>query len=219
MSTTTDFFDAIDRDDQAALDGLLAGRPDLAASRDDDGVSAVMHALYRGRRVMAERLAAALPALDIFEAAALGRADRVRALIAEDPSLALARSPDGFTPLHYPAFFGGPGSADAARALLAAGADASARSENDFWVLPLHSAAAGGHADIVELLLSAGAEPNQRQLHGWTPLHAAAQNGDLRSLEALLAAGADPALRNDKGRSAADVARDAGHEDLAARLD
>src|SRR5258708_23676944 len=82
MSTTTDFFDAIDRDDQAALDGLLAGRPDLAASRDDDGVSAVMHALYRGRRVMAERLAAALPALDIFEAAALGPADRGRALLA-----------------------------------------------------------------------------------------------------------------------------------------
>jgi ankyrin repeat protein len=218
MSTTTDFFDAIDRDDQAALEGLLAGRPDLAASRDDDGVSAVMHALYRGRRALAERLAATLPALEIFEAAALGRADRVRALLAEDPSLAQARSPDGFTPLHYPAFFGGPGSADAARALLTAGADARARSENDFWVLPLHSAAAGAHAEIVEVLLAAGVDRSPRQRRGWTPLHAAAQNGDARSVDALLAAGADPRLTNDEGQSAADVARAGGHAELAARL-
>jgi ankyrin repeat protein len=214
----TDFFDAIDRDDQAALDDLLGGHPNLAASRDDDGVSAVMHALYRGRRAIAERLAGSLLALDVFEAAALGRADRVRALLAEDAGLALARSPDGFTPLHYPAFFGGPGSADVSRDLLAAGADVSARSDNDFWVLPLHSATAGAHAEIVEVLLAAGAEPNARQQHGWTPLHAAAKNGDLRSLEALLAAGANPALRNDDGRSPLDLALEAGHAELAARL-
>jgi ankyrin repeat protein len=218
MATATDFFDAIDRDDQAALDELLAGHPDLAASRDDDGVTAVMHALYRRRRAIAERLAGTLPALDIFEAAALGRADRVRDLLAEDPGLALARSPDGFTPLHYPAFFGGPGSAGASRDLLAAGADVSARSDNDFWVLPLHSATAGAHAEIVEVLLAAGAEPNARQQHGWTPLHAAAQNGDLRSLEALLAAGANPALRNDDGRSPWDLALESGHVELAGRL-
>jgi len=218
MATTTDFLDAIDRDDQTAVDELLAGHPDLAASRDDDGVTAVMHAMYRGRRAVAERLAGSLPALDIFEAAALGRADRVRELLAEDPGLALARSPDGFTPLHYPAFFGGPGSADVSRDLLAAGADVSARSENDFWVLPLHSAAAGAHADIVEVLLAAGAEPNARQQHGWTPLHAAARNGDVRSLEALLAAGANPALRNDDGRLPLDLAVESGHAELAARL-
>jgi ankyrin repeat protein len=85
-------------------------------------------------------------------------------------------------------------------------------------VLPLHSAASGGHAEIVELLLEAGAEPDPRQRHGWTPLQAAAQNGNARSLEALLAAGADPELRNDDGQSAADLARAAGHDELAARL-
>ena len=218
MATAADFFDAIDRDDQAAIDELLAGHPHLAASRDDDGVTAVMHAMYRGRRAIAERLAASLPALDIFEAAALGRTDRVHELLAEDPGLALARSPDGFTPLHYPAFFGGPGSADVARDLLGAGADVSARSDNDFRVQPLHSATAGAHAEIVEVMLAAGAEPNARQQHGWTPLHAAAQNGDLRSLEALLAAGANPALRNDDGRSPLDRALESGHAELAARL-
>jgi ankyrin repeat protein len=94
----------------------------------------------------------------------------------------------------------------------------SARSDNDFWVQPLHSATAGAHAEIVEVLLAAGAEPNARQQHGWTPLHAAAENGDLRSLEALLAAGANPALRNDDGRSPWDLALESGHAELAARL-
>jgi ankyrin repeat protein len=216
--TATDLFDAIDGDDPDRLRTILAESPSIAAARDDEGVSGVLHALYHGRPELAEMIAAALPRLDIFEAAALGRADRVRELLAADPGLARAQSPDGFTALHLPAFFGGPGTADAARALIEAGADVSARSENSFWVLPLHSAASGGHAEIVEVLLAAGAEPDPRQRHGWTPLHAAAQNGDLRSLEALLAAGADPALTNDDGRSATDLASGAGHDELVARL-
>jgi ankyrin repeat protein len=216
--TASDLFDAIDGDDADGLATLLATAPALAAARDDEGVSAVLHALYHGRPELAETIAAALPELDIFEAAALGRAGRVRELLAGDPALARAQSPDGFRALHLPAFFGGPGTADAARALIEAGADVSVRSENSFWVLPLHSAASGGHAEIVEILLASGAESDPRQRHGWTPLHAAAQNGDLRTLEALLAAGADPTLQNDDGRSAADLARSAGHDELVARL-
>ncbi|HEX3427537.1 MAG TPA: ankyrin repeat domain-containing protein [Candidatus Limnocylindrales bacterium] len=218
MTAAADFFDAIDRDDGAALDQLLASHSELASSRDDDGASAVMHAMYRGRRAMAERLAGALPELDVFEAATLGRADRVRELLAADPTLASAISPDGFTALHYPGFFGGAGAADVAQLLLEAGSNPSARSDNDFWVMPLHSAASGAHAGIVELLLAAGADPNALQRHGWTPIHAAAQNGDIRSLEALLGAGADPSLRNEEGHSAADIARAAGHDELASRL-
>jgi uncharacterized protein len=216
--TATDLFDAIDGDDPDRLRTILAESPSLAAARDEEGVSAVLHALYHGRPELAEMVAAAKPRLDVFEAAALGRADRVRELLAADPGLARAQSPDGFTALHLPAFFGGPGTADAARALIDAGADVSARSENSFWVLPLHSAASGGHAEIVEILLAAGAEPDPRQRHGWTPLHAAAQNGDLRSVDALLAAGADPTLTNDDGRSAVDLATAAGHDELVARL-
>jgi uncharacterized protein len=216
--TATDLFDAIDGDDPDRLRTILAESPSLAAARDEEGVSAVLHALYHGRPELAEMVAAAKARLDVFEAAALGRADRVRELLAADPGLARAQSPDGFTALHLPAFFGGPGTADAARALIDAGADVSARSENSFWVLPLHSAASGGHAEIVEILLAAGAEPDPRQRHGWTPLHAAAQNGDLRSVDALLAAGADPTLTNDDGRSAVDLATAAGHDELVARL-
>jgi ankyrin repeat protein len=214
-SAAADLFSAIDAGQLERLKEQLDADPELAASRDADGVSAVMHALYRGHRPAAEAIAARLPALDIFEAAGLDRADDVGRLVGEDPSLAAAWSADGFTALHFAAFFGG---REAASALLAAGADPNLRSRNDFAVMPIHSAVAAAHGDVVAALLDAGADPNARQQHGWTPLHGAAQNGDGETVERLFAAGADPAAINDGGTSAAELARRAGHVDLAERL-
>ena len=216
--TADELFEAIDQGDEAAVAAALDMDPALATARDSDGVSATMHALYRGRTSIAERVAAALPSLDVFEAAALGRLDRVMELVGGDPELALARSPDGFTALHYPAFFGVGDAAGVTRVLLEAGADVDARSANDFAVLPLHSAVAGNHADVAALLIDAGADVNARQRHGWTPLHGAAQNGAADTVERLLAAGADVAATNDDGVSAADLAAGAGHEAIAALL-
>jgi ankyrin repeat protein len=73
-------------------------------------------------------------------------------------------------------------------------------------VTPLHSAAAGSHAEIVKLLLEHGADPNAAQDGGFTPLHSAAGNDDRESVEALLEAGADPSLANDEGKAPADLA-------------
>ena len=211
-------FGAIDAGDTAVVDALLANDRDLAAARDGDGVSAVMHALYRGQRAIAESFTAMLPELDVFEAAALGRVDRLRALLAARPALATERSADGFTALHFPAFFGIGDAAGATRVLLNAGADVNARSDNALSVLPIHSAVAGGHDDVVALLVDAGADVNARQPHGWTPLHGAAHTGSLASVERFLAAGADPAARNDEGTTAVELARAGGHDAIVARL-
>jgi cytohesin len=73
---------------------------------------------------------------------------------------------------------------------------------------PLHSAASASHADVAEILLAAGADPDARQEGGWTPLHAAAANGDATLVGALLAAGGDRRAANDDGRTAADLAGD-----------
>ncbi|HEY3163880.1 MAG TPA: ankyrin repeat domain-containing protein [Candidatus Limnocylindrales bacterium] len=216
--TAVDLLNAIDSDDEPAVEALLATHPDLALTRDDDGVSAILHALYRGRRAVAQQIAAVLGDLDVFDAAALARAPRVRALVVVEPELATVHTADGFTALHYPAFFGGADAAEVARILLDAGADVNARSANDFSVLPLHSAVAGAHDDVAAVLIEAGADVNARQRHGWTPLHGAAQNGAAVSVERLLAAGADPRATNDDGVTAADLAAAAGHEELAARL-
>jgi ankyrin repeat protein len=213
--TSTALFAAIDAGQLEHVRLILDADASLAGAHDGDGVSAVMHALYHRQNEIAEIIAGRLPALDVFEAAGLGRADEVARLTAADPSLAGAWSADGFTALHFAAFFGGGG---AAAALLAAGADPNVRSRNELEVMPIHSAVAGGHRDVVIALLDAGADPNVRQRHGWTPLQGAAQNGDAELVDRLLAAGADPAAVNDGGTSAADLAREAGHADFAERL-
>lgn len=210
----TDPFALLDGDLQPLVD-LLGEQPALAGARDADGVSLALQARYRGRLDAVDAVLAAGPPIDVFDAAGLGRTERLRALLDEDPSLATAVSGDGFTALHLAAFFG---HADAARLLLDAGADPAAVAANPMAVQPLHSAVAGRHGDVAEMLLERGAPAGARQHGGFTPLHAAAQHGDDRLVDRLLAAGADPSAATDDGRTAADVAEAAGHPGVAARL-
>jgi len=202
--------------DDSALLARVAAAPSLAAARDEAGISLPLFCLYHGRDALAQALADARPDLDVFEAAALGRDERLADLLTVDPSGVRAWSPDGFTPLHLAAFFGRAG---AARRLLEHGADPSVVARNPMAVQPLHSAAAGRHVALVAILLRAGAAPNARQHGGWAPLHAAAANGDRATLLPLLDAGADPAAANDAGRRAADLAREGGHHEVADELD
>jgi ankyrin repeat protein len=217
-TSTTDLFAAIDAGDEAAIEALLDAEPGLAEARDAEGVSATLHALYRGRPRIAERLAAALPDLDLFEAAALGRTDRVRELLAADPRSAGATSADGFAALHLAAYFAGTSGAAIAALLVGAGADANARSANEMRVAPLHSAVSAGNDGVVAALLAGGADVNAAQREGYTALHGAAHNGAEPVVDRLLAAGADRAARTDDGRTPADLAEAAGHAELAARL-
>jgi uncharacterized protein len=149
-------------------------------------VSAILEALYRGDREAA-REAAAGAELDVLEAAAMGAADRLQELVALDGQLVALRSPDGFTALHYAAFFG---TADAARVLLEHGADPSAVAENDMRVQPLHSAAAVDANDTARLLLDAGADPNAEQEGGVRPIDAAVHNGNDELRDLLVERGA-----------------------------
>ena len=195
---------AIVAGDEEAVRGLVDTRPELAGARNEAGLSPVLQALYNGKQELVDVLLDANPPLDVFDAAAVGRTHGLEALLEGDQELARAWSPDGFTALHYAAFFG---QEQSARLLLESGAevDPVARSES-VHVTPLHSAAAGSHGEIVRLLLEHGADPNAAQDGGFTPLHSAAQNDDRASVEALLAAGADPSLVSDDGKRPADLA-------------
>jgi uncharacterized protein len=179
------------------------------------GVSEPMQALYEGDRDRAERLLAERDELDVFEAAAFGRIEQLRELLDSDAELATAFAPDGFTALHFAAFFAQP---KAAALLLEYGADAGARAENPMQVEPLHSAAAADQTEIARMLLDAGADANAKQEGGFVPLHAAAQNGNTELAELLIRRGADPSVGGDDGRTAATIAREAGHEQLADSL-
>lgn len=137
---------------------------------------------------------------------------------APDPNVA---TPEGWTALHYASFFG---HRKAVEALIAAGAQAGARSRNG--QTPLHRAALKGDPKIAELLVAAGADVDAAAADGSTPLfvalrrghaglaryliesgasvsgrdprtqmtalHFAAGGGDLSLVQLLLSAGADP---------------------------
>ena len=206
-------FQAIAAGDEDAVRELIDARPELAGERNEDGLSPALYALYHGKADLVEPLLDANPPLDVFDAAAVGRTRGLEELLDGEPGLARAWSPDGFTALHLAAFFG---QSEATQALLGRGADVGAIARNaNLQVAPLHSAAAGKHAEIVKLLLEHGADPNARQDGGFTPLHSAAQNDDRESTKALLEAGADPALTNDDGKTPADLAGDDARDLLA----
>jgi len=206
-STEAELFDAIEADDAGRVRRLLAEDPALAAARDEHRVSALMRALYRSEPATIEAVRERIAELDVFEAAAFGDVGRLRTLLAAEPGWAAAYSGDGFTALHFAAFFG---SQESVELLLRSGAAADAFGRGWMTGTALHSAVSRMRAGIVRRLLAAGANPNARQSAGWTPLHSAAHNGDLASVELLLGAGADPSATNDEGRSVIGLAEEHG---------
>ncbi|MFJ9411620.1 ankyrin repeat domain-containing protein [Streptomyces sp. NPDC101393] len=107
------------------------------------------------------------------------------------------------------------------KALLRAGADAE-RADRD-GITPLYLASVNGQAELVRLLLAAGASPdtesNAPGLAG-TPLCAAACWGSTETVRELLAHGADPNLREDHGTGITPLkwANEGGHAETAALL-
>jgi uncharacterized protein len=236
MESSQRGFELLQAGDADTLRPLLEQDPAVAEARDANGVSLLMHSIYRGHRDLAELIANKKKALDIFEAASLGRLDRLKQCLDERrpdeqcldedsiraASAAKSRSinsysKDGFTALHFACFFG---QSAAARLLIENGAAVDAVAANPTRVMPLHSAASARNLEAARLLLEQGAAGmvNARQQAGWVPIHAAAQNGDRAMVELLLEHHADPKLANNEGKTAAMVAREKGHEEIAALL-
>lgn len=211
MPSPSDVIAAIHAGDIEKVRTFLETDATLAATRDDRGVSALMHAYYRGQKEIADLLVSARSELDVFEATASGQGQTVAAILDRDPAQAKSWSADGFTPLHFAAFFRQP---EIARELIRRGANVAAVSMNPMEVTPLHSAAAAHSAEIVHVLVENGAPVNARQHGGWTALHAAADNGDPEMVKFLVQHGADLHVRNDDGKTPLDIAELKGREQV-----
>jgi ankyrin repeat protein len=150
----------------------------------------LLEALYSGDEQRVDELLAEEPELNVFEAAAFGRADRLHQLLAQDPESANAYGDDGFQPLGLACFFG---HVEAARLLLDHGADPNTLSRNEhIKTNALHAAAASEgkgpevRYELCQLLLERGADPSIPQGDSdFRAIDAARQNGD-EELEGLL---------------------------------
>ncbi len=213
MSESGSLLDAAQHGRADEVARLLDSNPALLQSARS-GVSGVRIALYHRHPEIARLFVDRGARLDVFDASALGETARLRDLLAADPALANAVASDGFTPLGLASFFGHP---EAAKLLLATGADPKFAAQNSTRVAPLHSAVAGGNVEIVRELLARGADVHARQDVGFTALHGAAAEGGEEMIRLLLDHGADPAAKNDAGKTPADLARERGREQ-AARL-
>lgn len=121
-------------------------------------------------------------------------------------------TPAGETPLLMAALLG---RVDWTRRLLERGARHTSPSG---WTA-LHYAASGEEPGTVRAVLARQPELDAAAPNGNTPLMMAARFGDHRNVDLLLAAGADATRRNRAGASAADLARAAGRDRLADRLE
>lgn len=122
-----------------------------------------------------------------------------------------ARDTEGKTALMSAAVSG---DAEIVRALLEAGASPNRRTvDREETVLHL-LARANASGPVLDAIVAAKTRVDRRDRFGWTPLMVAAQNGAAEVLRALLAAGADAALTTPDGKSARDLAAEAGQEAL-----
>lgn len=210
-----DIFELVASGQGDAVEAALHADPLLASKRHESGASLLAWAHYVGQPQLAEKLRRGAGDLDPYDAIIFGDVGRVEAQLGAGWD-ANQHSPDGFTPLALAAFFA---RAEVFDLLLPLTKDIDAAATNTQKVAAIHAAAARRQAAMIEKLLRAGADPNLRQAGGFAPLHATAQNGDAMSTGLLLLFGADRTLSTEDGRTAATLARDAGHAWLADRLE
>jgi ankyrin repeat protein len=212
MDSHEELFAAIKEGDQATVERLVAEDRSLVNAQDEQGLSAMMTAAYHQKPEIVAFLVKKRAKLNLFEACAIGKVERVKSILKRKPKLLNEFAPDGFQPLGLAAFFG---HVEVVRFLLESGAEVNTPSRNGLKVTPLNSAAAGRHYEIAMLLLERDANPNIRQEGDFVPLHSAAMNGQIEMVKLLLQYGADKDLKSLDDKTARDYALENGHKIVA----
>ncbi len=213
--TRDDVFKAIDVADVDQLKSIFDSTPELASSKSNDGLSAVLFSLYIEQSDITDLLLSYGPELDLFDLAALGNIEQISVLLAAHPKAIHEYSGDGFSAIHIASYFG---QQDVAEILLENDADINKIAMNGSDLTALHSAVSRGHIDVVRVLLEFDPEVDARMMGGFTPLMMASALGFSEMVELLIERGADKELVADDGRTASAFASAAGHDQLSELL-
>jgi ankyrin repeat protein len=171
-----------------------------------------------GHDEIAELLLASGVRPDIYEAASIGRTELVIEFLDKDESLLDSYSPEGFTAVALAAHFG---HIETLEFLIARGGNVNAVSKHPMNVTPLHAALFGRRFDAARVLVSAGADVTLKRggagwpRAGWTALHYAASFGSVDLARIFLERGGSPLAGDDDGKTALQVALEAGNSDVA----
>jgi ankyrin repeat protein len=132
--------------------------------------------------------------------------EKVKKLIAADPSSAVESDGDHVTPLHVAAELG---LRDIVKVLIDNKAKVSARSLS--LETPLHRACVNGNKDVVKMLLENNAELEVQARYGGTPLHNAAEKGHKHAVELLIQHKANVNAINAAKKTPLDLAAEKGY--------
>jgi len=212
VSEIAPFFQAVQAGDASKVAALLDTDASLASAKNEKGQSAVLMAVYSGRKEIRDLFLARGVTLELHEAAAAGQLERVKQIVEKDAALANSFSPDGFPVFALAAVFGHPGVTEY---LFAKGAEVNAAATNGTGYNALTGAVASGHAQIAGWLLKNGANANYRYGPGHSPLLEAAANGHLEIVKMLLEHGADLHQKSNDGKTALKIAQERGHSKVA----
>ena len=177
--------DAVKKGDLAAVQAILAARPDSLKAVNERGYTPLHIAAFEGQITIASFL--------IEKGADLE-----------------AKNPTGFTPL-FLAVIGK--RTDAVRLLLEKGADVKARTRYE--TTPLFSAAESGNGEIVRALIDREADINHVSPFFGSALHRAAYMDFPKVAEILLDAGADLKVKDQRGQTPLHQAAQLGHAEVA----
>jgi hypothetical protein len=169
------FLDLVKRGDSQEIADWVKDDPQIAESRDAQGVSALLWAVYTGKSAKERansRSADGWPLLHL--AAAFADCETVRMLLDAGADVGqISQTPMRNQALH--ALLALSKDADTTRLLMERGADVNAVQTAGY--RPLHQAAVAGREDLVRMLLDAGADKAARCDRGKTPAEYARERG------------------------------------------
>ncbi len=206
-----ELFDAIKNGEADQVIEIINNEPALVNAIEENGVSAILTALYYKKDEIVKILLEQNPDLNIFEASAVGAFDKVKVLVEENRKIVNHSAPDGFFPLGLACFFG---QKKIAGLLIKNEAKVNQQAKNSFKVAPLHSSVSSQNIEITNMLLSNGADPNLAQTEGVRPIHQAAHVGNIEMVKLLLKHGADPTITSDDGKNAIEFAKEGGFKEV-----